>query len=101
MPKYMKKPVVVDAVQWFRPGDERHDAEATPWVRITESTSYAIGVVAAFSDADGKPLNFCLRVVDQWVYLPNGCWIVTSPDGDVQLVDEKRFAATYEAVADA
>lgn len=46
MPKFRKKPVVIDAVQWFKPGDHpavvmkadrnRHADEGVPWVETLE-----------------------------------------------------------------
>jgi hypothetical protein len=74
--KYRKKPIVIDAVQWFRPGD--HPAvvadERSP-------TGYAIYT----------PENTAVAFE-----VTPGDWIITGVKGEVYPCKPDVFAASYE-----
>lgn len=78
--RYRKKPVVVEAYQWFGGAEDPH----VEWL-------------------SGGPENQqpFLRTANGYVSLQRGVWIVTDPSsGDRWPVAPDIFAATYEAVAD-
>jgi hypothetical protein len=74
--RYRKKPVVIDAVQWFRPGD--HPAVVAD---ARSPTGYAIytpeNTVVAFEVTPGD-------------------WIITGVKGEVYPCKPDVFAASYE-----
>ena len=84
--KFRKKPVVVDAVQWFPPGDDR-------WPGKIE-------------EVECNPLNcpydsgYFIYTLEGWMRLKPGSWIITGVKGEKYACDEEIFALTYEAVSD-
>ena len=84
MAQYRKKPVVIDAEQFFYDG---------PRVR---------GVFYPDLSEDGRTWigdAFVITIHDQRVYLQSGDWIVAEPDGEHYYpVKQDIFAASYEAV---
>lgn len=80
MPKFRKKPVVIEAVQWFKPGDHpavvmkaghnRYADEGVPWVETLEG-----GHIVTPGD-----------------------WIITGVKGEHYPCKPDIFAATYEPV---
>lgn len=79
--KYRKKPVVIEAVQWFRPGD--HPAVE---VDVRSPTGYAIRT----------PENTEVKHE-----VTPGDWIITGIKGEVYPCKPDVFAATYEPADDA
>lgn len=74
--KYRKKPVVIEAVQWFRPGDH-----------------------AAVVADSASPTGFAIRTPENTVILHEvtpGDWIITGVRGEVYPCKPDVFAATYE-----
>lgn len=88
--KFRKKPVVVEAVQWMKPGDH-------PKVIPSGST----GICSHC----GKPeQEHGLLRIEEWSGWQPICpsdWIVTYPDGEHKRVKPDIFAATYEPVDEA
>lgn len=78
--KYRKKPVVIEAVQWFRLGDhpDVHEDARSP-------TGYAIRT----------PENTVIKHE-----VTPGDWIITGIKGEVYPCKPDVFAATYEPVDD-
>ena len=81
MAKFRHKHLVVDAVQWFKPGD--HPAVA----------GYAPTGVTAMLFPFGAPL---LRTAKSMLPVTPGDWIVTASDGTYSLYPPDRFEVTYE-----
>lgn len=80
MARYRKKPVVVEAEQFW--------PEKKPWPK---------GVVRADWPFSGGENNFGLKVDDgNWVLLHPGDWIVTKSHGEQERCFSESFAATYE-----
>ncbi len=74
--KYRKRPVVVEAVQWFKMGD--HGA-------------------VCYAGVEFGSERFDMRTANGRVGVTPGTWIVTDPrTGDTWPVAEHIFAATYE-----
>ena len=74
--RYRKKPVVIDAVQWFRMGD--HDA--------------------VYED-DRSPTGYAIRTRENTVIaheVTPGDWIITGIKGEVYPCKPDVFVATYE-----
>ena len=73
--KYRKKPVVVEAVQWFKHGD--HPA-------VREIRGYRDwGIIGPI---EGNKI------------VATGDWIITWPTGDIYVCADAIFRATYEEV---
>ena len=68
--KYRKRPVVIDAVQWWTPGDD-------PRVEMR----------------DGVP---CIHSIEGWHEIKPGYWIVTGVKGEHYGVRPDIFEQTYE-----
>lgn len=86
MSKYRKKPMVVDATQFF------YDGDPVP------------GVFYPSKSEDGKTYigdAYVVTIHDQRVYLENGDWIITEPDGEHHYPCKPDiFAKTYTEVTD-
>ena len=79
--KYRKKPVVVEAVQWFEHGD--HPAVCEYLTR----------------DPDMRGQGWVGPLGAGYIVAP-GDWIITGPAGDVYPCTDAIFRATYEEVAE-
>jgi hypothetical protein len=78
MGQFRKKPVVIEATQFNKPGDH-------------------LAVEAGFSM--GKPPAFCVRGKQGWVNVDPGDWIIAEMDGDGHYPCKPAvFAATYDPV---
>ncbi len=84
MAKFRKKPVEIDAVQFF------YDGERVP------------GVFYPPTSEDGKTYEgdaYVVTIHGQPAYLQNGDWVITEPDGEHHYPCKPDiFEATYEAV---
>jgi len=94
MPKYRKKPIVIEAVQWFpwpQDGHEYHDAVVFGWsdaqIDPPEEGERGIGY-GYISTLEGR-----MRVSP-------GDWIITGVNGERYPCKPDIFNATYEAVDD-
>lgn len=90
MSKYIRKPVEVDACQWFPPGHEKHDPVGTPAWKGKESIKYGEmwwnepwGCWMFYRSGDGSQ-----RIYDGW-------WIVNDA-GVYTVLSPEQFAAEYE-----
>lgn len=82
MTKYRKKPIVIEASQFF------HEAPMLPGV-------------AYEPDPEGKGLGraYVVTIHGQRAYLADGDWVITEPDGRHHYPCKPDvFAATYEPV---
>ena len=87
MSRFRKKPVLVEAEQWF-PGKHVNG--------VTEETWMPDG-----GTADGKPLSlqcgYCFTIHGQQTKVVPGDWIITEPDGVHHYpCNPDIFASTYE-----
>jgi hypothetical protein len=86
--KYRKKPIVVDAVQWFPPEGFIGSTTTPEGVRYT--AVYENGTNNLLTDAN---INTRQRTVQVFP----GDYIITAPDGERYPCNPDVFAATYEA----
>ena len=91
--KFRKKPVVIEAKQWWPPGDERHDP------------SMLTGDLYPFTTIKGMGVDniYFIRVggVNDNVQVHPGDWIITGVKGEKYPCRPDIFEATYEPVEDA
>ena len=75
--RYKKKPVIVEAYQWFLKDEETR---------------------GVFRDSCGMEIIYCVRTIhDQKAYLDDGDWVITEPDGIHHYPCKPDiFEATYE-----
>ena len=79
MAQYRKKPVVIEAVQWFKDGDH-------PAVVLT---------APAIGEARSVPAIYTL---EGWMFVSPGDWIITGVQGEQYPCKPDIFEATYEPV---
>ena len=89
--KFRKKPVVIEATQWFKHGD--HPMVRTPVDEVNANWSEKL---------QGLPLG-SLGLIDTLegaMYVNPGDWIITGVKGEHYPCKPDIFEATYEAVHD-
>lgn len=101
--KYRKKPIVVDAVQWWPPGDPRHDPSM-----LSDRKGNAVdppdyrqsGDLYAFSKIKGMGVDdvYLIRTggPNDNVTVHPGDWIITGIKGEKYPCSNDIFMATYE-----
>ena len=72
--KYRKKPVVIEATQWFKHGDH-------PMVKATNPMEVEVGFVLT---------------LEGWMMVTQGDWIITGVKGEHYPCKPDIFAMTYE-----
>lgn len=95
MAKYRKKPVVIEAAQWFKPGD--HDAVVHPVPAHVPMEMSGRTVTVS-----GGMIELCalgaIKTLEGWHLVTPGDWIITGVQGEHYPCKPDIFAATYEAV---
>jgi hypothetical protein len=93
MPRYRKRPLVVDAIQWsggatvpldaFCPGEwARAEARGVRWL----------------GPDDGERIVLWNMLEHCWICCPKGHWLIRGIVGEIHPCDPGVFARTYEAV---
>ena len=114
MPKFRKKPVVIEAVQWFKNGDHPED-NCVP-IQPSEGDTelfYSEGRIVRYyrnPDDDGKRLcQHCQKTMHEHGWIDTlegghnvcpGDWIIRGVAGEFYPCKAAIFAATYEPVED-
>jgi len=110
--KYRKKPVVIEATQWFKNGDHPDDAcyyvdDKSPDRFLSEGK--VVRYYRRPDDPGSRPCAHCERVmhVHGWIDTTEGghivCpgdWVITGVKGEKYPCKPDIFAMTYEAVAE-
>lgn len=102
--KFRKKPVVIEAKQWFPPGDERHDPSMVTYRAgnaVSPPDYRQTGDIYPFSTIKGMGENiYFIRVggVNDNVEIHPGDWIITGVKGEKYPCKPDIFEATYEPV---
>jgi len=80
MAKYRKRPVEIDAVQWFKQGDHPNvrDGSPVPGVEL-------------------KPEQGWIPTLEGWHEVTPGDWIITGVEGENYPVKPDIFKKTYES----
>jgi len=111
MPEFRKKPVVIEATQWFKNGDHPEDNCGTFTNSQTGEIFQGEGkIVRYFRRPDIAGDGICMHCVKTfhlhgWIDTLEGghkvCpgdWIITGVKGEMYPCKPDIFAATYEAV---
>lgn len=98
--KYRKKPVVIEAHQWFPPGDERHDPNMLT-VRKGNSVNppdyRQLGDLYQFHDGFRSQIFF-IHTLEGNMRVKPGDWIITGIAGEKYPCKPDIFEQTYEKV---
>jgi hypothetical protein len=89
MPKFRKKPVVVEAVQFTR------DWKAPPWVREAMD-DYRIG----YSTSAHSAPQLWIKTLEGSMVASPGDWIIRGVKGEIYPCKPVIFALTYEPVSE-
>jgi hypothetical protein len=106
MAKFRKKPVVIEAVQWFEPGHENHNASLLVHRKGNSVNPPDYRQVGDFYLAvkGGPPLGghdvYMIRTLEGYMRVSSGEWIITGVKGEKYACKPDIFAATYEPVLD-
>lgn len=104
MPKFRTKPVVIEAKQWFPPGDDRHDPSMWRDIRNEPNGPDRVlrnGDVYQFSPVPGMGDDvFIIRTLEGQLEVSPGDWIITGVKGEKYPCKPDIFEATYEPVND-
>lgn len=96
--KYRKKPVVIEATQWFRNGDhpedgnERFEGKVVRYFRRPDISGYAL------CSECGNPFHIhgWIDTLEDGHRVCPGDWIITGVKGERYPCKPDIFAATYE-----
>lgn len=88
MAKYRKKPIVIEAEQWFKPGDN-------PDVRVPNRKEYAIWHLWPRIDSGEGPFGAINTLEGSHMVSP-GDWIITGISGEKYPCKPDIFEATYD-----
>ena len=102
--KYRKKPVVIEAVQWFPPGDPRHDPSMVTHRKgntVDPPDYLQPGDLYKFSSIPGMGDDvYMVRTLEGPMRVSPGDWIITGVKGERYACKPDIFALTYEPVND-
>jgi len=94
MAKFRKKPVELEAVQWFQMGD--HPAVTEEWMRGDGSfLKDRPGDIDRVVTAQKVP---AVKTLEGWHRVTPGDWIITGIVGEVYPCKDAIFRATYDEV---
>lgn len=105
MPKFRKKPIVIEAVQWFEPGHPQHDSsmlvkrkgnQVDPPDYLKDGDLY-LAFKGGMPNIGGEDV-FMIRTLEGPLKVSSGDWIITGVKGERYPCKPDIFAATYEVV---
>lgn len=105
MKKFRKKPVVIEAQQWWPPGDERHDP--TMLVRrkgnsVSPPDYRQVGdLFEEFPEGQyglGGPGVYMIKTLEGDMKVSPGDWVIIGVAGEKYACKPDIFEQTYEAV---
>jgi len=94
MAKYRKKPVVIEAQQWFPPGDGRHDPAM---LCDCKGKTIKVGDLYVAFKTMG-PVVYRISTLEGDLQVSSGDWIITGVKGEKYPCKPDIFAETYEPV---
>lgn len=91
--KFRKRSVIIEAQQWFPPGDPRHQPSmlARPSKMLQMGDLYPLSTVPGMGDD-----VFFISTPDGPVRVWPGDWIITEANGDKRRCKPEMFEAMYE-----
>jgi hypothetical protein len=101
MPKFRKKPVVIEAKQWWPPGDPRHDPSMLVHRRghTVDPPDYVQpGDLFQFSKTACDGHIFLVATLEGHHEVSPGDWIITGVMGEKYPCKPDIFELTYEPV---
>jgi hypothetical protein len=98
MAKFRKKPVVIEAVQWFPPGDGRH--LKFPWEVGCDVGAARVGTIIQqpWDNIKDGLKAYTIKTLEGWIELSSGDWVITGVKGEKYPCKPEIFAMTYEPV---
>jgi hypothetical protein len=95
--KFRKKPVVIEAMQWFKDGDHPHVLMC--WFDAWGKVRWALG------DSDSINIFGCIRkpaiaTLEGWHEVKVGDWIIQGVKGEFYPCKDEIFKMTYEPVGE-
>lgn len=100
--KFRKRPVVIEATQWFPPDDPRHDPSMLSHRKgntVNPPDYRQKGDLFQFSTIKGMGDDiFMIETLEGALKVSAGDWIVTGIAGEKYPVKPEIFEATYERV---
>lgn len=100
--KFRKKPIVIEARQWWPPGDPRHAPDMLSRCKgnsVDPPDYRRVGDLFQFSQVKGFGDDiFMVRTLEGDMTVRPGDWVITGVAGEKYPCRADIFAATYEAV---
>lgn len=101
MVKFRKKPVVIEAQQWFPPGDDRHDPAMLVYRKgnsVSPPDYRKVGdLYCVFDEKLGQgPSLYMIKTLEGDLKVSPGDWIITGVKGEKYPCKPDIFEATYE-----
>jgi hypothetical protein len=104
MASYRKRPVVIEAEQWFPPGDDRHNPGMLSHRKgnTVDPPDYRkVGDLYQFTTIKGMGDDiFMIRTPRGDLRVSPGDWIITNVDGTKYSCERELFELLYEPVSD-
>ena len=105
MPRFRKKPVVIEAQQWFEPGHEQHDSSMLADRKgnqvnppdYRQTGDLYLGLRGGLPNVGG-PDVYMIRTLEGNMRVSQGDWIITGIQGEKYACKPDIFEQTYEPV---
>lgn len=101
--KFRKKPVVIEAQQWFPPGDTHHDPAMLVWRKgnAVEPPDYRqpgdlYEAIPGGQHGLGGPAVYLIKTLEGDMKVSPGDWIITGVKGEKYPCKPDIFEATYD-----
>lgn len=96
---FVKKPIAVNASQWWPPDDSRHDPKHVVGCEVGTADIGTITVIRP----DAHNTFYSLKTISGWAKLKPGDWIIIGPvtktvSRDIYPCDHGVFLETYDQV---
>jgi hypothetical protein len=97
MAKFRKKPVVIEATQWFKDGD--HPKVEMCWFDRDGALRWPVKDMPTFQDT-GYTQRPAIKTLEGWHEVTPGDYIITGVVGETYPCKPDIFLMTYEEVPD-
>lgn len=100
--KFRKKPIVIEAEQWWPPGDSRHDPQMLSNRKghaVSPPDYRQVGDLFQLSTIPGMGDDiFFIKTLEGNIKVSPGDWIITGIKGEKYACKPDIFESTYEPV---